>query len=75
MISKAKGTYDVLPTESFKWQTLEKSARDICVQFGYKEVRTPIFEYKEVFHRQNEQSDMVTKETYNFMDKIGRAHV
>ena len=36
MISKAKGTYDVLPTESFKWQTLEKSARDICVKFGYK---------------------------------------
>lgn len=72
MISKAKGTYDVLPTESHKWHTLEEKARQICVQFGYKEIRTPIFEYKEVFHRQNEQSDMVTKETYNFMDKGDR---
>lgn len=72
MINKAKGTYDVLPNESHKWQTLEDKAREICVLFGYKEVRTPIFEYKEVFHRQNEQSDMVTKETYNFMDKGDR---
>ncbi len=72
MISKAKGTYDVLPTESHKWHMLEEKARQICVQFGYKEIRTPIFEYKEVFHRQNEQSDMVTKETYNFMDKGDR---
>ncbi len=72
MISKAKGTYDVLPNESYKWHTLEDKARQICVQFGYKEVRTPIFEYREVFHRQNEQSDMVTKETYNFMDKGDR---
>ncbi|MDY0346960.1 MAG: histidine--tRNA ligase, partial [Acholeplasma sp.] len=37
--------------------------------FGYKEIRTPIFEYSEVFHRVNEQSDMVTKETYDFFDK------
>ncbi|MCU0104847.1 histidine--tRNA ligase [Acholeplasma vituli] len=72
MISKAKGTYDVLPNESHKWHTLEEKARQICVLFGYQEVRTPIFEYKEVFHRQNEQSDMVTKETYNFMDKGDR---
>ncbi len=72
MISKAKGTYDVLPYESHKWHTLEQKARQICVLFGYQEIRTPIFEYKEVFHRQNEQSDMVTKETYNFMDKGDR---
>lgn len=69
MINKAKGTYDVLPTESFKWQQLEDKARNVLNLFGYKEIRTPIFEYSEVFHRQNEQSDMVTKETYDFFDK------
>ena len=69
MINKAKGTYDVLPTESHKWVSLEEKAREILTLFGYKEIRTPIFEYSEVFHRVNEQSDMVTKETYDFFDK------
>lgn len=69
MINKAKGTYDVLPTESHKWASLEEKAREILTLFGYKEIRTPIFEYSEVFHRVNEQSDMVTKETYDFFDK------
>lgn len=72
MISKAKGTYDVLPNESFKWAQLEDKARKMLTLFGYKEIRTPIFEYSEVFHRVNEQSDMVTKETYDFLDKGNR---
>ncbi|MDY0209909.1 MAG: histidine--tRNA ligase [Acholeplasma sp.] len=72
MINKAKGTYDVLPNESFKWALLEEKARKLLTLFGYKEIRTPIFEYSEVFHRENEQSDMVTKETYDFFDKGDR---
>ncbi|MDY3195444.1 MAG: histidine--tRNA ligase [Paracholeplasma sp.] len=71
-VNKAKGTYDVLPSESFKWQALEHKIREITAQFNYLEIRTPIFEYSEVFHRQNELSDMVTKETYNFKDKGDR---
>lgn len=71
-INKAKGTYDVLPSESNKWQALENKIREITKQFNYSEIRTPIFEYSEVFHRQNELSDMVTKETYNFKDKGDR---
>lgn len=72
MINRAKGTYDVLPSESHKWTSLEEKAREILTLFGYKEIRTPIFEYSEVFHRVNEESDMVTKETYDFYDKGDR---
>lgn len=72
MINKAKGTYDVLPTESNKWIELEEKARKLLQKFGYSEIRTPIFEYSEVFHRASEASDMVTKETYDFFDKGDR---
>ena len=73
MITKPKGTYDVLPEESNKWQNLESTIRKVCKLFNYKEIRTPIFESFEVFHRnQNDTSDMVTKETYDFKDRSDR---
>ncbi len=73
MIAKPKGTYDILPIESPKWAKLEDTIRKICKLFNYKEIRTPIFESSEVFHRdQNDTSDMVTKETYDFKDRSDR---
>ncbi|MDY0074523.1 MAG: histidine--tRNA ligase [Acholeplasmataceae bacterium] len=71
-INKVKGTYDVLPNESFRWHALEQKIHDILKLYNMKEIRTPIMEYSEVFHRQNELSDMVNKETYDFDDRGDR---
>lgn len=71
-VNKVKGTYDVLPTESYLWQALEAKIREVLALYGIKEMRTPIMEYSEVFHRQSELSDMVTKETYDFDDRGDR---
>ncbi len=71
-INKVKGTYDVLPNESYLWHALEEKIRETLKIYNIKEMRTPIMEYSEVFHRQNELSDMVTKETYDFDDRGDR---
>ncbi|HRX45156.1 MAG TPA: ATP phosphoribosyltransferase regulatory subunit, partial [Acholeplasmataceae bacterium] len=71
-INKVKGTYDVLPNESYRWHALEEKIHDILKLYNIKEMRTPIMEYSEVFHRQTELSDMVTKETYDFDDRGDR---
>ena len=71
-VNKVKGTYDVLPNESYLWQALEQKIRDVLALYNIKEMRTPIMEYSEVFHRQSELSDMVTKETYDFSDRSDR---
>lgn len=71
-MNKVKGTYDVLPNESYKWQYLESKIKQIMKKYNYEEIRTPIMEYSGVFHRESELSDMVTKETYNFKDKANR---
>ena len=73
MITKPKGTYDILPDESRSWAKLEDTIRKICKLYNYKEIRTPIFESFDVFHRDvNDTSDMVTKETYDFKDRSDR---
>ena len=73
MITKPKGTYDVLPDESKSWVKLEETIRKICNLYNYKEIRTPIFESFNVFHRDVlDTSDMVTKETYDFKDRSDR---
>lgn len=72
MINKVKGTYDVLPNELGKWYFLEQKIKEITKKYHYYELRTPIMEYSNVFHRETELSDMVTKETYNFVDKGNR---
>lgn len=71
-INKVKGTYDVLPNESYLWQALEEKIRSILGLYNMKEMRTPIMEYSDVFHRHTELSDMVTKETYDFDDRGDR---
>ena len=72
MINKVKGTYDILPSDIKKWHFLERKIKAITKKYNYEEIRTPVFEYSEVFHRETELSDMVTKETYNFLDKGNR---
>ncbi len=72
MEQKPKGTYDLLPNETIKYQALEEQIRELMKIYGYFEIRTPIFEHSSVFHRKTELSDMVTKETYNFKDKGDR---
>ncbi len=73
MISKIKGTYDILPEESAKWQDVEETIKNVSKLFNFKEIRTPIFEYSELFHRGvGETTDIVKKETYDFEDRGGR---
>jgi len=73
MITKPKGTADILPGESREWAKLEETVRKVCKLYNYKEIRTPIFESFNVFHRDlNDTSDMVTKETYDFKDRSDR---
>lgn len=74
VINKVKGTYDILPEDSFKWQAIEKVINDVSKLFNFKEIRTPIFEYSELFHRGvGETTDIVKKETYDFIDRGKRS--
>ena len=61
-----RGTQDILPAESNKWQALEQTLRHFCSLYDFKEIRTPIFEHTNVFKRENDSSDMVNKEMYTF---------
>lgn len=73
-IAKPKGTYDILPSDAWKWNRFEKLVRNVCRLYNFKEIRTPIFESSDLFHRTvGETSDMVTKETYDFLDRGGRS--
>ncbi len=70
MIRTPRGTKDILPSESYKWHYLEDNFRKITNLFSYKELRTPIFEQTEVFSRSiGEETDIVNKEMYTFMDR------
>lgn len=74
MINIPKGTKDVLPNQSCKWQFIEKSARETAEIFNIKEIRTPVFEHTELFLRGvGETTDVVNKEMYTFEDKGGRS--
>ena len=65
-----KGTHDILPEDSYKWRHLESIVHQVCTQFGYQEIRTPIFEQNKLFSRSvGEESDIVTKEMYSWEDK------
>lgn len=69
-----KGTADILPSESYKWQYAERVIRKICQSYGFDEIRTPVFEHTEVFERGvGDTTDIVTKEMYTFNDKGGRS--
>ncbi|MGC4030298.1 MAG: histidine--tRNA ligase [Tepidisphaeraceae bacterium] len=66
------GFKDTLPAESAKWQHVEGIARDVAAAFGYREIRTPVLESTDVYHRGvGETSDVVQKETYTFTDRDG----
>ena len=74
-LQKPKGTQDILPQESAKWQYIEGFARETFKKYNYAEIRTPIFEHYEVISRSvGDTTDIVTKEMYDFYDK-GDRHI
>ena len=74
LIKKPKGTKDILPEEVYKWKYIENAFSNLCSIFGYKQIRTPVFEYTELFQRGvGESTDIVQKEMYTFTDKGGRS--
>ncbi|MFO7635997.1 MAG: ATP phosphoribosyltransferase regulatory subunit, partial [Clostridia bacterium] len=73
-IAIPKGTRDILPDESARWRNIEDQFYKVCTDFGYKEIRTPLFEYTELFQRGvGDTTDIVQKEMYTFEDKGGRS--
>ena len=69
-----RGTKDILPDSVGDWTYVEEKIRDICARYGYKEIRTPVFEHTELFQRGiGEGTDVVDKEMYTFLDKGGRS--
>ena len=70
MLTKApKGTKDILPTDVHKWHFVEDAFSDVCIKYGYKEVRTPVFEHTELFARGvGDTTDIVEKQMYTFND-------
>lgn len=74
MIQKPKGTKDILPENSYIWQFVEKNSKDIFRNYGFEEIRLPVFEHTELFQRGiGDATDVVQKEMYTFEDKGGRS--
>ncbi|SOC38388.1 histidine--tRNA ligase [Salinicoccus kekensis] len=74
MIQIPRGTQDILPGESYKWQVIEEKLREIAANYNYREIRTPVFEATELFVRGvGGSTDIVNKEMYTFEDKGGRS--
>ncbi|WP_206458069.1 histidine--tRNA ligase [Anaerovorax sp. IOR16] len=68
-----KGTKDVLPSQVYKWQYVERTFRELCSKYHFKEIRTPIFEHTELFKRSvGDTTDIVEKQMYSFDDYGGR---
>lgn len=73
-IQAPKGTKDVLPDESYKWQYVEEEIRKLCRNYGIHELRTPVIEHTELFARGvGDTTDIVQKEMYTFKDKGDRS--
>src|SRR6476620_11184142 len=73
-INAPRGVVDILPDQSRKWQTIEHIARQTAALYHFGEIRIPIFEHSELFHRGvGETTDIVSKETYTFPDREGRS--
>lgn len=69
-----RGTQDILPQETWKWQRVEEIIRKVCDVYRYEEIRTPIFEQTELFQRTvGDTTDIVQKEMYTFTDKGDRS--
>lgn len=74
VVSSIKGTHDILPSQVGKWQRAEAVVRGLFELYGYREIRTPVFEATELFEKgTGETSDIVLKEMYTFSDKGGRS--
>ncbi|WP_042354951.1 histidine--tRNA ligase [Bacillus rubiinfantis] len=73
-ISIPRGTQDILPGNIELWQQIESKARELCANYQYHEIRTPIFEHTELFARGvGDTTDIVQKEMYTFEDRGGRS--
>ncbi len=73
-IRNIKGTHDILPKDGIKWKKLESIVNKVCSLYGYREIRTPIFEETNLFLRSvGEDSDIVTKEMYTWDDLDGKS--
>ena len=71
-IRSIKGTQDILPDQSHRWQALEATIRNTMDRYGYEEIRTPAFERTELFARGvGEETDIVSKEMYSWTDQGG----
>ena len=69
-----KGTKDIMMDQVYKWHYVEKKWKEICARYGFKEIRTPIFEHTELFQRGvGDTTDIVQKEMYTFEDHGGRS--
>ncbi|HML34291.1 MULTISPECIES: histidine--tRNA ligase [Sporomusa] len=74
LTSGPRGTKDILPDSSGYWQYIEQVIREVCHNFAYQEIRTPIFEHTELFLRGiGETTDIVEKEMYTFTDRGRRS--
>ncbi|NPV91512.1 MAG: histidine--tRNA ligase [Firmicutes bacterium] len=70
LTNRPRGTNDILPGQVERWQSLEGKIRRLCREYGYGEIRTPIFEHTILFNRGvGETTDVVEKEMYTFMDR------
>ena len=73
MIQKLKGTYDVYGSLAKKQDYVKKLFQVVCENYNYSYIETPLIERSELFHRGvGETTDIVTKETYDFVDRGGR---
>jgi len=73
LFKRPRGTQDILPPEVYIWQKTENTIRQLCAVYGYEEIRTPLFEYTELFNRGvGETTDIVEKEMYILKTKEGK---
>lgn len=73
-ITAPKGTHDILPTDVHIWQYVENKIYEICRNYGYNEIRFPVFEQTDLFNRGvGDTTDVVQKEMYTFNDKGDRS--
>ena len=69
-----RGTKDIMPSVVNSWRYHEATVRKFCAQYGYKEIRTPVFEHTELFQRGiGDTTDVVEKEMYTFTDRGNRS--
>jgi histidyl-tRNA synthetase len=74
LTARPRGTNDIIPGEVEKWQWIESQFHRLCSQYGYQEIRTPVFEHTELFQRGvGDTTDIVEKEMYTFMDRGNRS--